>query len=85
PSSYSSLSIYSLLASGSDDLTAIVWDPLAKKQLASLPTGHTGNIFSVKFVPFSGDNQLLTGAEDKEVRLHDITSMETTRVSYSCT
>lgn len=26
---------------------------------------------------------LLTGAEDKEVRLHDITSMETTRVSYT--
>ena len=40
----------SLLVSGSDDLTAIVWDPLTRRQLASVPTGHTGNIFSVKVI-----------------------------------
>lgn len=36
-----------------------------------------------QFVPGSGDRQLLTGAEDREVRLHDITASETTQV-WSC-
>jgi len=38
----------SLLASGSDDLDVILWDPLAKKCVARIQTGHSGNIFSVK-------------------------------------
>ena len=38
----------SLLASGSDDLSAIIWDPFLRKTVVQMPTGHTGNIFSVK-------------------------------------
>jgi len=38
----------SLLASGSDDVQVIIWDPFRKKQLTTIRTGHNGNIFSVK-------------------------------------
>jgi len=41
---------YSLLASGSDDLDVMLWDPLAKKCVAKIQTGHSGNIFSVKVI-----------------------------------
>lgn len=37
-----------LLASGSDDLNVILWDPCKHKKLASVRTAHSGNIFSVK-------------------------------------
>lgn len=38
----------SILASGSDDLKVILWDPLLKRKLTVIDTGHQGNIFSVK-------------------------------------
>ena len=38
----------------------------------SLATGHTANIFSVKFMPHSNDNTLVTAAGDSEVRVFDI-------------
>ena len=41
---------FSLLASGSDDTSAILWDPYCRKTVATMATGHTGNIFSVKVV-----------------------------------
>lgn len=37
-----------VLASASDDLHVILWDPYRYKQLHNLATGHSGNIFSVK-------------------------------------
>jgi len=40
--------LLSLLASGSDDVQVIIWDPFRKKQLTTIRTGHNGNIFSVK-------------------------------------
>ena len=40
--------LVSLLASGSDDLDVILWDPLTKKLVTKIQTGHSGNIFSVK-------------------------------------
>ena len=43
----------SLLASGSDDVQVIIWDPFRKKQLTTIRTGHNGNIFSVKVSPFT--------------------------------
>ena len=39
---------FSLLASGSDDQHAIVWDPFRHKKLITMHTGHAANIFSVK-------------------------------------
>lgn len=38
----------SLLASGSDDQHAIIWDPFRHTKLISMHTGHAANIFSVK-------------------------------------
>jgi len=43
--------VFSLLASGSDDVQVIVWDPFRAKQLTTIRTGHNGNIFSVKVCP----------------------------------
>ena len=36
--------------------------------------------FCVQFTPFSGDRLVLSGAEDREVRLHDLNSFETVKV-----
>uniref|UniRef100_A0A8D1FC08 WD and tetratricopeptide repeats 1 n=1 Tax=Sus scrofa TaxID=9823 RepID=A0A8D1FC08_PIG len=66
-----------LLASGSDDQHTIVWDPLHHKKLLSMHTGHTANIFSVKFLPHAGDRILITGAADSKVHVHDLTVKET--------
>ena len=40
--------LYSLLASGSDDVQVIIWDPFRHKSVTSIRTGHQGNIFSAK-------------------------------------
>ncbi|XP_022352259.1 WD and tetratricopeptide repeats protein 1 isoform X3 [Enhydra lutris kenyoni] len=83
-----------LLASGSDDQHTIVWDPLHHKKLLSMHTGHTANIFSVKFLPHAGDRILITGAADSKdnnclavgasgpfVRLYDIRMIHNHRKS----
>jgi len=49
----SGLTMCSLLASGSDDVQVIIWDPFRKKQLTTIRTGHNGNIFSVKVRPLT--------------------------------
>ncbi|XP_051576149.1 WD and tetratricopeptide repeats protein 1 isoform X2 [Myxocyprinus asiaticus] len=66
-----------LLASGSDDQHAIIWDPFRHKKLVTMHTGHAANIFSVKFLPHSEDRILITGAADTKVHVHDITAKET--------
>lgn len=40
--------VFSLLASGSDDQHAVIWDPFKHKKLTTMHTGHAANIFSVK-------------------------------------
>uniref|UniRef100_A0A8C5GA78 WD and tetratricopeptide repeats protein 1 n=1 Tax=Gouania willdenowi TaxID=441366 RepID=A0A8C5GA78_GOUWI len=72
-----SLDIFFLLASGSDDQHAIIWDPFRHKKLTTMHTGHAANIFSVKFLPHSGDRILVTGAADTKVHVHDLTVKET--------
>ncbi|XP_054163178.1 WD and tetratricopeptide repeats protein 1-like [Oppia nitens] len=67
----------SLLASGSDDVQIIVWDPLRYKKLHCLQSGHQGNIFSIKFMPKSNDNIVCSGAADCKVRVHDMKASET--------
>ncbi len=37
-----------LVASGSDDVQVIIWDPFLHKAVTTVRTGHQGNIFSVK-------------------------------------
>ncbi|XP_075709560.1 WD and tetratricopeptide repeats protein 1 isoform X2 [Rhinoderma darwinii] len=69
-----------LLASGSDDQHMMLWDPFRHKKLLSMHTGHTANIFSVKFLPHTGDRILITGAADAKVHVHDVNSKETLHV-----
>lgn len=67
-----------LLASGSDDqhLNIHTYQPEdSTSQFAlstTIATGHTANIFSVKFMPHSNDRTLITAAGDHEVRIFDI-------------
>lgn len=76
-----------LLASGSDDIQIILWDPFKHKKVHSIQSGHHGNIFSVKFMPKSNDRIIVSGAADFKIRVHDIgnsngagTTHETTMV-----
>lgn len=68
------------LASASDDVQVILWDPFLHKKIHTIQTGHHGNIFSVKFLPKSGDGVLVTGAGDCRIRVHDVGLCETTHV-----
>lgn len=61
-----------LLASGSDDCHVILWDPFKSRKVLDFLTPHHGNIFSVKFLPNSGDAKLVTGAADGQIFLFDI-------------
>ena len=66
------------LASGSDDTNLVIhkYQPEETTKpftLATcLSTGHRTNIFSVKFMPHSNDNVLISCAGDHEVRVFDL-------------
>ncbi|XP_063972224.1 WD and tetratricopeptide repeats protein 1-like isoform X2 [Diachasmimorpha longicaudata] len=66
-----------MLASASDDMHLILWDPFRYRKKLALHTGHNGNIFSVKFMPESNDSILVTGAGDNGVRVHDVSISNT--------
>ncbi|EMC94346.1 hypothetical protein BAUCODRAFT_73625 [Baudoinia panamericana UAMH 10762] len=67
-----------LLASGSDDqhLNIHTYQPstsTSQFQLTTtVATGHTQNIFSVKFMPHHNDRTVITAAGDGEVRVFDL-------------
>lgn len=67
-----------LLASGSDDrhLNIHTYNPASSTnqfQLsATVATGHTQNIFSVKFMPHSNDRIVVTASGDAQVRIFDL-------------
>ncbi|KAL9101596.1 MAG: hypothetical protein Q9163_003157 [Psora crenata] len=67
-----------LLASGSDDQHLNIHSYQADSSTSpfslttAVATGHTANIFSVKFMPHSNDRTLVTAAGDAEVRVFDI-------------
>jgi len=69
-----------VLASGSDDVQIILWNPFTYKKLKTIQIGHQGNIFSVKFMPFTNDTTIVSGAADSRVRFHDVNSNETVMV-----
>lgn len=80
-----------LLASGSDDTHLNIWSynsDSSTKQFAlntSVSTGHSQNIFSVKFMPQSNDRTVVTAAGDSQVRVFDIEYGERTNVSANTT
>ncbi|GLG95424.1 Protein will die slowly, partial [Gryllus bimaculatus] len=71
-----------ILASASDDVQVILWDPFLHKEMHTVQTGHHGNIFSVKFLPKSSDSVIVTGAGDCRIRVHDILLGESTQVQF---
>ncbi|KAL9620563.1 MAG: hypothetical protein Q9160_004924 [Pyrenula sp. 1 TL-2023] len=80
-----------LLASGSDDTHLNIWSynsDSSAKQFAlntSVSTGHSQNIFSVKFMPQSNDRTVVTAAGDSQVRVFDIEYGERANVSANTT
>ena len=66
------------MASGSDDLHINIYSYQPESSVAQFAlsttvlTGHTENIFSVKFMPCSNDNTLVTCAGDSQVRVFDL-------------
>lgn len=60
----------SMLLSGSDDTRVNLWDYSNRKLVHSLDSGHSANIFCVKFVPETCDDVVVSGAGDAEVRVH---------------
>jgi len=74
----------SLLASGSDDARVNIYKTNAGFSLNTrIETGHTANIFSVKFMPHSSDRTIITAAGDTQVRVFDIEYAPTTYSSLS--
>jgi nuclear receptor interaction protein len=74
----------SLLASGGDDKQVNIYKSYAGFSLnTQIHTGHTQNIFSVKFMPCSGDRTIVTAAGDSQVRVFDIEYAPTTYSSLS--
>lgn len=71
-----------LLASASDDYHVMIWDPFRHRRLTDISTPHHNNIFSVKFLPKSGNSILATGAGDSHVHLFDIN--KSTEPIWSC-
>jgi WD and tetratricopeptide repeats protein 1 len=61
-----------LLASGSDDLRIIVWDPFKRKEITRVETKHRGNIFGIKYLPFTNDSLLASGAADRDIYVNDM-------------
>jgi WD40 repeat protein len=59
-----------LLATGSKDDTARVWE-LASGQCAATLEGHSENVWSVSFSP--DGRSLATGSVDKSARVWDLT------------
>lgn len=70
----------SLLLSGSDDYDIILWDVYKQKKIKTLPTGHRGNIFSVKFLPQSEDRVVISGAGDGRIEVREVESGEVTQL-----
>ncbi|KAL3690571.1 hypothetical protein R1sor_016880 [Riccia sorocarpa] len=65
----------SLLLSGSDDTKVNIWDYGSRKLVHDIHTGHSGNIFCTKFMPETGDDVVVSGAGDAEVRVHRVSRL----------
>lgn len=59
-----------VLASSSDDLRVILWDPFRQRQVFDFLTPHQGNVFSVKYLP--GSTKMATGAADCAIYVFDV-------------
>ncbi|XP_019700162.1 DDB1- and CUL4-associated factor 8 isoform X2 [Harpegnathos saltator] len=61
-----------LLASGSDDLAVVIWDWARGKKRYWFESGHSSNMFQVKWLPFDMEYLMVTCGRDGQVRLLDL-------------
>ncbi|CAN1276334.1 DDB1- and CUL4-associated factor 8 [Linum perenne] len=57
-----------ILVSGSDDRQVVLWDWENGSVKLAFHSGHQGNVFQAKIMPFSGDHSIVTCAADGQVR-----------------
>ncbi|XP_044959460.1 DDB1- and CUL4-associated factor 8-like isoform X2 [Hordeum vulgare subsp. vulgare] len=62
----------SLLLSGSDDRTVVLWDWVRAKPAVQFHTGHENNVLHAQFMPLSDDRSIVTCGGDGEVRYAQI-------------
>ena len=63
----------SLLISGSDDMTVVVWSTGTNFPVkGSVFTGHTHNVFDAQFIPNCNSTKCVTTAADGQVRMIDL-------------
>lgn len=49
-----------------------IWDPFREKLIEKLDTKHRGNIFGLKFLPYTNDSLLVSCAADRDIYVHDL-------------
>ena len=70
-----------LLASGGDDGTVRLWDPVAGEQIGYPLTGHTGGVRALAaFRPADERVRLASGSDDETVRVWDPATGASTHV-----
>ncbi|KAI0982865.1 hypothetical protein GJ496_009397 [Pomphorhynchus laevis] len=73
------------ILSGSDDRRLIITDVFTKKELVSVKTNHGDNIFTVRFLPNTGDLKVISGAGDGSVLLSDLSRIDDTQIGvFNC-
>ncbi|PKK67249.1 WD40 repeat-like protein [Rhizophagus irregularis] len=75
-----------LILSGSDDCRLKIWSPFDRPEkplVHSIPSGHTSNIFSAKFMPKTNDRHIVSCACDGIVRFTDLNDYIANSPSHS--
>ncbi|KAJ8315334.1 hypothetical protein KUTeg_007484 [Tegillarca granosa] len=60
------------ILSGSDDQHLVFTDPFTKKKILSIRSGHRANIFSAKYLPNTGDKQVVSCSGDGKIYYTDV-------------
>ncbi|XP_076886401.1 uncharacterized protein LOC143536252 [Bidens hawaiensis] len=57
------------VVSGSDDRRVMLWNVATKSLVLSYDSGHMGNVFQARIMPFTDDRVIVTSGADGQVRL----------------
>lgn len=70
-----------VLLSGSDDLSIILWNWRANRELLHYDSGHTSNVFQARALPHSSTSSIVTCARDGQIRMGRVAPDGTTTTS----
>lgn len=73
-----------VLATGSDDCHILLFDPFRHKIIQDVMTPHRGNIFSVKFMPKTDGNTVISAAGDARIYGFDLNHTEAPIFKCNC-